>query len=406
MAPFIPEGLVNPSLLLFFALVLGIGFGYILEQAGFSSSRKLAGLFYGYDFVVLKVFFTAGITAMTGLLFFSYLGWVDMNLVYINPTFLWSAIIGGLIMGGGFIMGGFCPGTSLVGAVIGKVDAMVFIVGMFIGMFIFGHFYGTFEPLYTGSFLGHIQIFEFLGIGKDWFALMLAAVALIAFAVTQMIEDKVNNTSPSVIAQRPSYRIPAMMLIGFLTLLLILPSERSSTFAETPADQLNNEWHEGEAKVTSEKVVFDIMNERNDIVYIDLRPIEQYQRFTLPGAINMSPEEVLDRKYRAFFRSDPREKVFFTDGTSMSTRVWTLARRAGISHIHVLEGGLNSIFDLLFTDIPEEDNNNYMYSFSKRFAKEARQYFQEGGAVKPVPDKQSPVHTIIEVQVPVASGGC
>ena len=57
MAPFIPQGYINPELTLFFALMLGIGFGYILEQAGFSSARKLAGVFYGYDFVVLRVFF-------------------------------------------------------------------------------------------------------------------------------------------------------------------------------------------------------------------------------------------------------------------------------------------------------------------------------------------------------------
>ena len=29
------------------ALLIGIGFGFSLEQAGFSSSRKLAGMFYG-----------------------------------------------------------------------------------------------------------------------------------------------------------------------------------------------------------------------------------------------------------------------------------------------------------------------------------------------------------------------
>lgn len=406
MAPFIPEGLVNPSLLLFFALILGIGFGYILEQAGFSSSRKLAGLFYGYDFVVLKVFFTAGVTAMTGLLFFSYLGWIDMSLVYINPTFLWSAIIGGLIMGAGFIMGGFCPGTSLVGAVIGKVDAMVFIGGMFIGMFLFGHFYAPFEPLYTGSFLGNIQIFSTLGISKAWFALILASVALIAFVVTQMIEDKVNKTEPSVISQRPSYRLPAILLIGFLTLFLFLPPERTSGFAETPADQLLMEWHQGSAKVSAEKLVFDIMNERKDVVYIDLRDSEQYQRFTLPGALNMDPEEVLDRKYRPFFRNDPREKIFFSDGSSLSTQVWTIARRAGHQNIYMLDGGLNGMFEMIFTDAVEEENNDYMYGFSKRFAREARQFFSEGGAADKTTKQPTPVHTIIEVQVPATSGGC
>ena len=49
---------------LLFALLIGIGFGFALEQAGFSSSRKLAGMFYGYDTTVIKVFFTAAIVAL------------------------------------------------------------------------------------------------------------------------------------------------------------------------------------------------------------------------------------------------------------------------------------------------------------------------------------------------------
>lgn len=107
MGPLIPQGFINPDLNLFFAFVIGLGFGSVLEQAGFSSSRKLAGLFYGYDFIVLRVFFTAAITAMTGLLLFSYLGWIDYSMLYVNPTYFWSAIVGGVIMGLGFIMGGF-----------------------------------------------------------------------------------------------------------------------------------------------------------------------------------------------------------------------------------------------------------------------------------------------------------
>lgn len=406
MFPLIPEGFVNPELTLFFALVMGLGFGYILEQAGFSSSRKLAGLFYGYDFVVLRVFFTAGITAMTGILFLSYMGWIDMNLVYINPTFLWSAIAGGLIMGFGFIMGGFCPGTSLVGAVIGKVDAMVFIGGMFIGMFLFGHFYHTFEPLYTGSFLGHIFIFDSLGIGKNWFALALAMVALLAFAVTQMIEDRVNKTEPALIAQRPSYRIPAMLLTMSLVVLLLLPKQRSSTFAETPPAVIQAEWQDGKAMVSAEKVAFDIMRKNNQVVYIDLRPEEQFNRFTLPGAIRMNPEEVLSRSYRPFFRRDPREKVFFSDGSAVAAQAWTIARRAGYSNIHILEGGLNGMFDMLFVDKPEEPNNDFLYGFSRRFVREARQFFLEGGASPATPDAPVPVQTIIEVRAPDITGGC
>ena len=49
------------------ALLVGLLFGFALEYAGFSSSRKLAGIFYFRDMTVLRVMFTALITAMLGL---------------------------------------------------------------------------------------------------------------------------------------------------------------------------------------------------------------------------------------------------------------------------------------------------------------------------------------------------
>ena len=138
MGPLVSYEIISPDTNLLLAFLIGIGFGFVLESAGFSSSRKLAGVFYGYDTVVLKVFFTAGLTAMLGLLFLSLFGWIDLSLLYINPTYLYSAITGGVIMGAGFIMGGFCPGTSFCAASIGKIDAMVFIGGLFLGILIFG----------------------------------------------------------------------------------------------------------------------------------------------------------------------------------------------------------------------------------------------------------------------------
>ena len=39
---------------------------------------------------------------MIGVMGLEHYGLLDINLVYVNPTFLWSAIIGGLIMGLGF----------------------------------------------------------------------------------------------------------------------------------------------------------------------------------------------------------------------------------------------------------------------------------------------------------------
>ena len=136
MGPIIPLLEISNEINLLIAFLIGIGFGFTLEQAGFSSSRKLVGMFYGYDITVLKVFFTAAITAMLGLLFLNYLGLIDMSIVYVNEYYIKSAIIGGVIMGAGFVIGGFCPGTSVCAAAIGKIDAMYFIGGSLIGILV------------------------------------------------------------------------------------------------------------------------------------------------------------------------------------------------------------------------------------------------------------------------------
>jgi uncharacterized protein len=188
MGPLSVNEIISENTNLFLAFIIGIGFGFVLEQSGFSSSRKLAGVFYGYDAVVLKVFFTAAITAMLGLLFFSLFGWIDLNLVYINPTYLTSAIVGGIIMGAGFIIGGYCPGTSFCGASIGKLDAFVFIGGLFIGVLIFGLGYNLWENMYLANNLGSPKVSESLGLSDGFFAFLLIIAALAMFWAAEWAE--------------------------------------------------------------------------------------------------------------------------------------------------------------------------------------------------------------------------
>jgi len=190
MGPLIINDIISANTNLLLAFLIGIGFGFVLESSGFSSSRKLAGMFYGYDTVVLKVFFTAAITAMLGLLFMSLFGWVDLDLVYINPTYLPSAIGGGVIMGAGFIFGGFCPGTSFCAAAIGKIDAMVFVGGLFIGIFIFAEGYPLWEDFYKAGFKGIPKLSESLGLSDGILALGVIIAAAVMFYVGEWSEKK------------------------------------------------------------------------------------------------------------------------------------------------------------------------------------------------------------------------
>jgi len=89
------------------ALLIGVSFGYSLEIGGFGQSTKLAAQFYFTDMTVFKVMFTGIIVAMVLVFGSSALGWLDYGRVFVNPTYLWPGVIGGLIMGVGYVIGGF-----------------------------------------------------------------------------------------------------------------------------------------------------------------------------------------------------------------------------------------------------------------------------------------------------------
>ncbi len=197
MGPLIPNGIITGNWDYVIALLIGIAFGFILEASGFSSSRNLAGVFYGYNFVVLRVFFTAMIVAMVGLLYFDYFGWIEMDKIFILPTYLSPMIVGSIIMGFGFIIGGYCPGTSYTGIAIGKFDALVFTIGLFLGIFLFSEAFPLFEDFYYSGDMGPATITDILGISAQWIALAFVIIALAAFWITWIIEKRVRkNITP------------------------------------------------------------------------------------------------------------------------------------------------------------------------------------------------------------------
>ena len=193
MGPLIPNGVIPIEWDSIIAIFIGIAFGFVLEASGFSSSRKLAGVFYGYDFAVLKVFFTAAAVSVIGIYYMDYLGYLDISQLYVHPTYLWGAIIGGIIMGAGFIAAGFCPGTSLCAVAIGKLDAWVYVGGIMIGIFIFSELYPLFEPIYNGFYYGNITLMDTFGWSPYWIIFIFSIIAIIAFAVSDMVRKKIKK---------------------------------------------------------------------------------------------------------------------------------------------------------------------------------------------------------------------
>ncbi|APF18014.1 protein of unknown function DUF395 YeeE/YedE [Caldithrix abyssi DSM 13497] len=190
MAPFYKFGYFGTETSFVIALLLGIGFGFWLERAGFGESRKLALQFYFKDMTVLKVMFSAILTAMIGLLYLTLFGWLDLSKVYVNPTYLGAQIFGGLVFGMGFAIGGYCPGTSVVGAVLGRIDAYFFLGGILFGMLVFGEMFPLIEGLYNSGFMDAAKVSDWLNIPTGLTAFFVILMALVMFLGAEWLETK------------------------------------------------------------------------------------------------------------------------------------------------------------------------------------------------------------------------
>ncbi len=178
-APLFKFGLFGADTSLVVAFLIGIGFGFFLERAGFGSARKLVSQFYLDDLRVFKVMFTAIVTAMLGVTYLSWTGVLDLSLVYLTPTYILPQIVGGLVLGFGFVIGGYCPGTSVVSVATGKWDGLAFVGGVAGGTLVFAEAYPLVKTFHNTTPLGQTTIPAYFNLpyGLVVFAVVLVAIA-------------------------------------------------------------------------------------------------------------------------------------------------------------------------------------------------------------------------------------
>ncbi len=352
MAPLVPD-IIGNELNLIVALLIGIAFGFILEQAGFSTSKKLVGLFYGYDFTVLRVFFTAGLTAMIGIIAFGHFGILDINLIYINPTYIWPAITGGLIMGLGFVIGGFCPGTSICAAAIGKIDAMIFIGGSLIGVFIFAEGYPLFEEHYKSGFWGYPQVFDSLGMSQGLFAVLLTVAAVATFIVTTLIEKKVNGKSnPEFVPTRFYVGLAAATILISFSAFLLPQRQTDITNMASDKETMNSF---NPAKMTADEFAYRIIDEDKKLVIIDLREKEQYSQMNFPNSINLNLDNLFGKDAAKTFSEKNASYVFIADNEELEIKAAYIASELGYENVFILSEGLDGFKDKIINfRMPEE----------------------------------------------------
>ena len=321
-------------------LLIGFAFGYVLEISGFADSRKLAAQFYFKDLTVLKVMFGAIITAMVLIFLASGVGLLDYNLVYVNPTYLWPGIVGGLVMGVGFIVGGFCPGTSLVSAAVLKIDGILFALGVFFGIFLFGETVGSYETFWHSSYLGRLTLPDWLNLPTGIVVVIIVLMALFMFWGGELLEKTIGKRD---LSQEPKWRYGAagVIVAGALLVAVIgqpTTADRWSQMEAVEGARLANR----EVQIHPGELLDKLHDSTLNVIMLDVRGEADYNLFhirdarhVLPGDLPGIIPELLEEPSNTLF-------VVMSNDETAATEAWKLLRAESVPTAYILEGGINN----------------------------------------------------------------
>lgn len=190
LSPLYKLGFFGETGMIITALVAGLAFGYILISVGMGNSRKISAVFYGEDWSVMKIMFTAVITTMLLTYTAYYAGLLDVNLLQMANVNMTALIVGGAIFGVGMAIGGYCPGTSIAAVVTRKLDAVIFIGGFLAGVWLYAVLYPwTASHLFSEN-LGKLTLSDIFNLPYGVMALLVVFIALITFFFLEKFEGK------------------------------------------------------------------------------------------------------------------------------------------------------------------------------------------------------------------------
>lgn len=348
MAPFPIETILGKAGALSVFLFIGVAFGWVLENAGFGKSTKLAAQFYFREMTVLKVMFTAIVVAMVLIFATSGLGLLDYNRLWVNPTYLWPGVLGGLIMGVGFIVGGFCPGTSLVAVATLKIDGLFFFIGSALGVFLFGETVNQYASFFHSSFMGRFTLPELFGLPTGTVVFLVILMALFMFWGAEKLEGIFGDqeAEPRRASTRPRFALAGGLLVAAVFVMGVgQPTamdrwEKMAPEKQVLLDERQVYIHPAE--------LLSLMNDDQLVLWmLDLRDEADYNLFHLQDAKNVATGE-LDGPLTLTLLTLPANSVvvLMSNDEERSTEAWKMLLAANVVNVYILDGGINHWLDV------------------------------------------------------------
>jgi rhodanese-related sulfurtransferase len=181
-------------------------------------------------------------------------------------------------------------------------------------------------------------------------------------------------------------RLLALFIIPMGLIIAAVPQNKTKPYKLT-AEELLGEVNTRTQYVTPDAVADMIIKKDPSLRLIDVRSQDEFEKFSLPGSINIPATDLLSDQYADIINQDVKMNIFYSNGTIAANEAWMITRQLGYNNNFVLEGGLNYWFDAILnpkkpaSTSPDEEFAKY------DFRKSAGMALGGGGAVQTAQDQ-------------------
>jgi len=389
LAPFFDPPAGETTATLVVALAIGIAFGWALERGGLGSARKLAAQFHLRDFTVVKVMFSAILTAMLGLYWLARVGVLDATRIYVPPTILGAQVAGGVLFGVGFVVAGLCPGTACVAGASGRLDGLSAVLGLFAGTAVFEAARPRFSAVIDAGDRGALRLPELLGTSEGVVVAAIALGALLVFRLAERLEASRATTGAPV--ARSTLRRPLALAAGVLAIGAALPASASEGTMDVAGIAAAIEREEDH--VTAIELARWIRDDKPGLRVVDVRPESAWAALNVPGSTHASLEQLVREAPRA-----GEVLVLYSEGGAHAAQGWVLLRARGHREVYVLRGGLYEwITQILEATLPADADSATrsawpeVASLSRYFGGQPRRLDGAASTLVPLPSGRAPI---------------
>jgi rhodanese-related sulfurtransferase/uncharacterized membrane protein YedE/YeeE len=311
------------------AIPVGVVFGATLERVGLGSARTIADQLSARDFTVLKVMFSAIVTAMLGIFWASRVGWLDLSRVAMPTTDVVPQLIGAVLFGAGFALASLCPGTACVSAATGTRDGLMTIGGMFAGTLVTSLFWSRLGAIAERAPKENATLATDLGLSPGLVVAIITLVALIVIPLSDRIAARRRSEKP--FAARAPLRLSPLAAIALALGTLAAASGKiptSSVVQRTVAEA------DAAADHVDALVLAQWIHDRKpQLRIIDLRDGLAADDYRIPGAVNIPLQRIPQLDARA-----GETVVLYSDGSGKAAQAWMLLRVRGVKAVVLRDG--------------------------------------------------------------------